>query len=334
MIKYLNRLFIVLLIMILASLTYAVDNNIDLSEKIIKIKNEIIFRFGERGFGFYDWDDGKLKIFNWNFEVESAIKITIGEGPGEIKPFIFNGCLSKDKIFLNGYLEKKINVYSMEGKFINTLLLDITPRKIIQHRDRLYLFNASFFKTNGSPLFAIMIDPVSGKKIKTIYLKSKCGVAKEYEDAPDIAQRLLDFDVSDNGLYLLSRSQDILFEIDENGNLIKEIKLPYKFRMKYTTQKDGTDTVVTLSMYDLYIDFKVIKNEIYVCFLKTIKYDEQTREAVFKTYLVKVSKNGNFSQKIFNGKFKILGENQGVLYLFNVEDYQVIPVKLNEFIRE
>ena len=331
MMKLLRPFIIVFLIMVLFSLVYAVDQDIDLSEKIMKIKNEIFFRFGERGFGFYDWGDGKLKIFNWNFEVESAIKITIGEGPGEIKPFIFNACLFEDKIFLNGYMETKINVYSKDGKFINTLSLDITPRKIIHQRDKLYVFNALFFTKTSSPLFAKIIDPVSGKTLKTINLKSKYGVSKEYEGAPGIAQRLLDFDVNNNELYLLSRSQDLLFEIDENGNLIKEIKLPYKFLMKYRTQKDGTNTVVTLSMYDLYTDFKALKNETYACFLKTIKYDEKTGESVFKTYLVKISKNGNLSQKVFNGDLRILGEHQGILYLFNFDDYHVITLKLNEW---
>jgi len=148
--------------------TIRAQTRIDLSEKIIQIKNYHYNRFEEKGFGFFDWSDGKYKIFNWNLEIEKIIPITIGEGPGEVKPWIYNVCILKDSILMNGSLDRRINIYDLNGKFIKTFTIDFTPRTILYHRDKLYIFNAMFFENEGSPVFVRILDPASLKTIKDI----------------------------------------------------------------------------------------------------------------------------------------------------------------------
>jgi len=320
-------------LIVFVSLSHSTDqNHIDLSEKIIKIKSAISYRFGKQGFGFYDWADGKLKIFNWNLEVEKAIPITLGEGPGEIKPFIFNACLVKDNILLNGYMGEKINIYNMEGKFTKSIIIDFSPRLILYHQKKLYIFNAAFFETRGSKIFAKIIDPLSGNTIKEVRLKDKIGSDKAFDGNTSLSRRLYRFDVGDNSnIYLLGIAENTLFEINENGKLIKETKLPHKFRMKYNVEKEGKNTLVNIAMYDLYHDFMVIKNTVYACYQKTVKQDEKTGELVVQTHVVKLNNKGKYSQRILDGDFKIIGEHMDILYLFNFEDYHVLPINLNEF---
>jgi hypothetical protein len=301
---------------------------VDLSEKIFKIKNYAFFRFGSRGFGFYDWSDGKLKIFNWNLEIEHSIPITIGEGPGEIKPYISDACLFKDSVFLNGNQDKKINVYDLKGKFIKTIITDFSPKQITNYQDKIYLFNRTFYKDGISPLFATILDPFSGKTLKQVNLKGRPAMSKEYEES-GIIQILFRFYAEDY-LYLLNISQCTILKIDEEGNVIDKLKLPYKFRMDYTIQKDGDNTAFVLSMYDLYVDFAVIKNTIYASFNKNLGVDKKTSSNIEKTYLVKLKKDGKYSQEEFDSDLRILGENQGILYLFDFQNYMVIPVRLSE----
>ena len=307
------------------------QTRIDLSEKIIKIKNDQYNRFEDKGFGFYDWSDGKYKIFNWNFEIEKTIPITLGEGPGEVKPRIFNACIIRDQILINGYLDRRINTYGLNGKFIKTFTIDFTPRTILYHQGKIYIFNAMFFETEGSPVFARIVDPVSTKTINDIHISDKNIISKKFAGSADVAQRLFRYDINEKGnIYLLDIAECTLLEIDETGKLVKKTRLPHKFNMKTSSVKKGTNVFITLAMDDLYLGLKQIKNSVFFNYQKTIKKDIEKGNTI-QTYIVKLNGDGKISQKNFDGDLVILGDHQGYLYLFDFSDYQVTQVKLSEW---
>ncbi len=307
------------------------QTRIDLSEKIIKIKNYCYNRFENTGFGFYDLSDGKYKIFNWSFEIEKTIPITLGEGPGEVKPWIFNVCILKDSILMNGYLERRINIYDLNGKFIKTFTIDFTPRTILYHRDKLYILNALFFETEGSPVFARIIDPVSLKTIKDVRITDKKIIVKKYDENSTISRLLFRYDINEKGnIDLLDIAESTLFEIDESGKLINRTRLPHRFNMKTSYAKQGTNVSITLAMDDLYLGLKPVNDSVYLNYKKTISKDLEKGDTV-QTYIEKLNNDGKISQKIFDGELDILGDHQGFLYLFDFSDYQVTPVKLSDW---
>ncbi|MDQ1353526.1 MAG: hypothetical protein QG657_3832 [Acidobacteriota bacterium] len=51
-------------------------------------------------------------------------------------------------------------------------------------------------------------------------------------------------------------------------------------------------------------------------------------DSVVKTHLVKWSTNGKFQEKVFDGDLVILGEYKNTLYLFNRDEYTLLPVEL------
>jgi len=311
--------------------TIRAQTRIDLSEKIIQIKNYHYNRFEEKGFGFFDWSDGKYKIFNWNLEIEKIIPITIGEGPGEVKPWIYNVCILKDSILMNGSLDRRINIYDLNGKFIKTFTIDFTPRTILYHRDKLYIFNAMFFENEGSPVFVRILDPASLKTIKDIRISDINIRPKKFENNNTITQRLFRYDINEkDNIYLLDIAECTLFEINETGKLVKKTRLPHKFKMKTSYAKQGTNISITLAMDDMYLGLKPVKDSVFLNYRKTISKDIEKGDTV-QTYIEKLNSDGKISQKTFDGELDILGDHQGFLYLFDFSDYQVIPVKLSEW---
>ncbi|MDQ1353524.1 MAG: 6-bladed beta-propeller [Acidobacteriota bacterium] len=311
--------------------TIRAQTRIDLSEKIIKSKNYTYNRFDDKGFGFYDLSDGKYKIFNWNLEIEKSIPITLGEGPSEVKPWIYNVCILKDSILMNGYLDRRINIYDLTGKFIKTFTIDFTPRTILYHRDKLYIFNAMFFETEGSPVFARILDPASLKTIKDIRITDKKILVKKYEDNDTISRLLFRYDINEKGnIYLLDIAECTLFEIDETGKLVKKTRLPHHFKMKTSYARQGTNVSITLDMRDMYLELKPVKDSVFFYYQKLISEDID-KGSTFQTYIVKLNSEGKISQKNFDGELRILGNHQGFLYLFDFSDYQVTKVKLSEW---
>lgn len=311
--------------------TLHAQTRINLSEKIIKINNYHYNRFENTGFGFYDWSDGKYKIFNWNFEIEKTIPITLGEGPSEIKPWIYNVCILRDTILMNGNLDRRINIYDLNGKFIKTFNIDFTPRTIFYHQDKLYIFNAMFFEREGSPVFVRIIDPVTFKTIKDIRITDKNIMPNKFEGNATITQRLFRYDINESGnIYLLDIAECTIFEIDEAGKLIKKHRLPYQFKMKTNSVNQGTNALITLAMDDLYLGLKPVKDAVFFNYQKTISKDIEKGNTV-QTYIIKLNGDGKISQKNFDGDLVILGSHNDYLYLFDFSEYIVTKVKLSEW---
>jgi hypothetical protein len=123
----------------------------------------------------------------------------------------------------------------------------------------------------------------------------------------------------------------MLYEIDENGKCLIKTSLPYKWREKRWNEIIGGHSVFMVLNMDMFRDMKIIQNTIFACFFKTIKEGKTHKEDILETYVIKLFKNGKHSEKKFAGLVRILGEANGNLYLFNDEDYQVLPVKLSEW---
>ena len=140
------------------------------------------------------------------------------------------------------------------------------------------------------------------------------------------------FAVDDNNhIYILLRYENALYEIDENGKCLLKTQLPYTWREKRRNEIRDGNSVFVVSNLDIFWDMKIIRNTIFACFFKTIKEGKTSKENICETYVIKLFKDGKHSEKIFDGRVRILGEANGNLYLFNHDEYKVLPVKLSEW---
>ncbi len=299
---------------------------VDLSEKILKIYRQRPNRFGEKGFGVYDSGESKYKCFDWNLNIVKTIPVTIGEGPGEVKPYLYNACLYKNSLFVNGFLDSKIHVYQLEGKYLKSITLDFAPRFLCTRGDRLYAFNSEFYTSTGAALASI-IHMGSGEKLRTVKLKTKINIE---DNAPEgVLQRMFLFDVDESGnIYVLNVLCNELLRISRSGEVLDKISLPRSADIKFNTTKadDGT-VIVSMSMWEHFRDFKVIGGMVYLCFLKTEKYDRNTNTSVYSSYLVQhplSHEGGGFKEKKFSGNLTFLGVYDSNIYLFDLDEYRVI----------
>jgi len=322
-------LFVLFILMVVPSFIFSIDS-IDLSDKLLKI-DDGLHTFGDSGFGLYDRGANTFKIFDWNIKIINEISIKAGEGPGETRGTIRTACLYKDKLLVCQADDNKISIFTQDGKYCKDLKLDIYPRKIMTVKNMVYVFNSRFCALEKSPLLAIIIDPDSGKIIKEVLLIEQI-VAPKPGPERDLTVMGSYFAVDDsNHIYLLLRYENALYEIDENGKCLAKTPLPYKWREKRRNEISEGGSVFVVSNLDLFWDMKIIQNTIFACFVKTIKEGITYKENIHETYVIKFFKNGKHSEKIFDGRVKILGEANGNLYLFNRDDYKVLPVKLSEW---
>ena len=273
-----------------------------------------------------------MKFFNWSFELQRAITLSMGEGPGEIKQSVLSACVVNEKTYLIGLMEKRINVYDRKGLFIKAMKLDFIPKKMVCYEDKIYIFNVSFLARKKSPLLGKIIYLNLKNSEKDIILKDDLELNKSFNGNPVLLGLSSIFDVGDNKkIYLLISTANVLFEIGENGKLIDKTNLPYKERIVFRTIKGNDEEQRVISVLDWYQDMKVLKNVVFTCFLKHIKKDKKTGRDIYHTYVIKHLENGKYSEKIFDGNFVIIGEHKGNLFLFNTESYQVLNVKLTEW---
>jgi hypothetical protein len=322
-------LFVLFILMVVPSFIFPVEA-IDLSEKLLKI-DDALHNFGDSGFGLYDRGANTFKIFDWSFKIKNEIPIKSGEGPGETRGTIRTACLYKDKLLICQADDNKISIFTQDGKYCKDLKLDIYPRKIMTVKNMVYVFNSRFCALERSPLLAIIIDPDSGKTIKEVRLIEQI-VAPKPGPERDLTVMGSYFAVDDsNHIYLLLRYENALYEIDEDGKCLGKTPLPYKWRERRRNEVRDGGSVFVISNLDIFWDMKIIQNKIFACFFKTVKEGKTSKENICETYVIKLLKNGKYSKKTFNGLFRILGEANGNLYLFNHDDYKVLQVKLSEW---
>lgn len=326
----LRMLFCFLIALVLSLDSYGEDS-IDLSEKLVKIKNIVAFKFGSQGFGFYDYGAKSFKIFDWKFNIVNEVPLIRGEGPAEIKNDVATACLYKDQLLIIPMNQKKIMIFFKKGQFIRDLKLDISPRQVLNLNTDVCILNGRINLSDELPLVAKIINPVSGLTLKEIRFKKKLEGSKNKDDIW-LSGLMTFFDIDEsNNIYIFRGFEHSIYEIDESGKCTWEITLPYIYREKRWQVQVNGEMEDYISSLDFYIDFKIVKNAAFVCFYKTIKKGMTSNEDIYQTYVIRVLKNGKQSRKEFNGTYCILGENNGNLYLFNHDDYKVLPVKLGEW---
>jgi hypothetical protein len=303
-----------------------------MSEMLLKVNEPAVLHdLGENGFAVHDAGEENLKFFDRNFKMIKAIPLKKGEGPGEIKDSISSVFLKGDKVYLLGFMEKRLKVFSRNGEFVKDISLDLLPRDMVFYRGKLYVFNLRVNATEDSFLLGKIVEPGTGKSIKDIFIKEKLLSSEVLGGNASLLGFASTFDVGDNNIYLLISSANILFEINEDGKVVRRVELPYKERKEVRSVKNGDKVNMVMSVLDWYPDMRVIKNNVFVCFLKHLKKDKKTGSDIYRTHVIKVLKDGRFSEKILPGDLVLIGEYAGNLYLFDNENYHVVSMKTGEW---
>lgn len=319
-------IFVWIFFVITPALTIWADETIDFSEKMMKMKGGGPNDFGETGFGVFDVGDNTYKIFNWKFDLIMSFPISIGEGPGEIKPSVYNAFLFGDHIWINGKNNHLINIYSRKGEFRDSLDLAFQPGVLIAKKNLLYAFNKGILNENEAVLGKTW-DLNTRRIVKEIRLKSSLRMRKDMSE--NTAMNFVYFDVADNGLICLLHSlEDSVLLLNENGSALKEIRLPLPSDVTTERQNVNGDVAVTLNTRAFYNDIKCVGGALYVTFLKVLKLNKQSSVHEYETILVKISEDGKISQFPRPGSQLILGQSGDRLFLFNRHEYKITPVKI------
>jgi hypothetical protein len=109
-----------------------------------------------------------------------------------------------------------------------------------------------------------------------------------------------------------------------------KIDLPYKERKTMQTVKENGEESIVLSVLDWYTDMRAFDDGVYVCFQETVTTGEKNGVKTYRTVVIKIFNKDEISEKVFVGECVIIGQNKGILYLFNSGEYTVIPVKLSD----
>ncbi len=324
----------VLLSMILFTLTPVwCQDTIDMSESLLKIQSPAIFYdLGKKGVAAYDVGDKMMKFFDWDFKPVSRFPIAKGEGPGEAKSFIASTCIVDGKIYILVSFDNNIKVFDQQGKFEKEILLEAAPRDMFFKNGGLYLPNLRINPTGDSFLLGTIVDPLTGKKTKDISLKERLISPDSVDGGPIMIGMASTFDVGNDGsIYFLNSSVNLLAAIDSSNRVKYKIDLPYKERTLRQVVKENGEDVLYLSTLDWYPDMRAFDDAVYVCFQKTVKTGNKNDERTYQTVVIKVSNKDEFSEKAFDGQCSIIGQHKGNLYLFNSDEYTVIPVKLSDW---
>ena len=309
------------------------QNTVDLSGKLLKIQEPVmLYDLDDHGFAVYDLGENEIKIFNWDFKVINRFPLKKGEGPGEIKNIVAAACIVKGKIYVAGLFEKKIIVFNPNRKLEREIPLDFMQRDLFYRDGKLYSLNLSINAGEESFNLGKIIDPLSGKPVKDIFLKSKLITPKSLDGNPLLIGLSSTFDVGSNGkVHMLISSANLLVSINDKNQLEYSMELPYKERKTIQTVKSGDEEVQELSVLDWYTDMRAFDDAVYVCFLKTVKEDVKSGGKTYQTVVIKILTGGKFFEKVFDGDCVIIGKHRGYLYFFNCREYKVIPIKLSEW---
>lgn len=332
--EFKKRGLAVLLSMTLFTLTPVwCQDTIDMSESLLKIQYPPIFYdLGEKGVAAYDVGDKMMKFFDWDFKPVSRFPIAKGEGPGEAKNSIASACIVEEKIYILVFFDNNIKVFDQQGKFEKEILLEVTPRDMFFKNGSLYLPNLRINSTEDSFFLGMIVDPITGKKTKNIFLKERLISPKKVDGGPVMIGMASTFDVGNDGsIYFLNSSVNLLASIDSSSRVKYKINLPYKERTLRQIVKENGEDVLSLSTLDWYTDMRAFDDAVYVCFQKTVKTGNKSDERKYQTVVIKVSNKDELSEKVFAGSCVLIGRHKGYLHLFNSEDYKIIPVKLSEW---
>ncbi|MCX6584803.1 MAG: hypothetical protein NT166_31910 [Candidatus Aminicenantes bacterium] len=326
--------WVVLLSMLLFTLTPCwSQDTIDMSESLLKIQGLAIFYdLGEKGVAAYDVGDRMLKFFDWDFKPVSRFPIAKGEGPGEAKNVITSVCIVEGKIYILVLFAKRIKIFNQLGKYEKDILLEESPREMFFKNGSLYLPHMSINATENSFSLGIIADPFTGKKTRDIFLKERLISPDNIDGDPGMIGLSSTFDVGNDGsIYFLNSSANLLAIIDSENRVKYKFELPYKQRELRRVYKENGEENLEINTLDFYTDIMACDDGIYVCFQKTLKTNEKNNERTYQTVVLKVSGKDEISEKVFEGRWSIIGQHKGNLCFFNSDEYMVIPVKVSDW---
>lgn len=323
---------LICMISLLSTLYIWAEKQINISDSLLKVQEPaIIHDLGEKGFAIHDIGEGKIKFFNWDAKLINEMKINKGEGPGEFKYFITSAFFFDEHLYLQGFMENKINIYDIDGKFVKSIKLEFIPKEVIYIKNKLYVFNLRMNASAESFTLGNIIDPKTFKTNKKIIMKDSIVSPKTLGGNPALLGLSSTFDVGINGnIFILISSENVLIEVNEDGELISRTDMPYNERKEIKSVKNGDKVETVMSVLDWYQDMRVFKNSAYACFLKHVKKDKYGGD-VYQTYVIKILKYQKYNEKILDGNFVFIGEYKENVFFFNTEKYQIISIKLNEW---
>jgi hypothetical protein len=316
----------------LSTLYICAEKQINISDLLLKVQEPaIIHDLGEKGFAIHDIGEEKIKFFNWDAKLINEMKINKGEGPGEFKYFITSAFFFDEHLYLLGFMENKINIYDIDGKFVKSIKLEFITKEVIYLKNKLYVFNLRMNASAASFTLGNIIDPKTFKTNKKIIMKDRIVSPKTLGGNPALLGLSSTFDVGINGnIFILISSENVLIELNEDGELISRTDMPYKERKEIKSVKNGDKVETVMSVLDWYQDMRVFKNSAYACFLKHVKKDKYGGD-VYQTYVIKILKYQKYNEKILDGNFVFIGEYKENVFFFNTEKYQIVSIKLNEW---
>jgi hypothetical protein len=306
------------------------QKTIDMTEDVLKLSQPVMFHgIGDKGFAVFDEGGMKIKSFNWDLKCFNQLPLKKGEGPGEAKGAIGSIVWVKDRIYFNCFFDYKIKIFKADGTFEREIPIDFQPRQIVFRKNRLYAFKMNINPNEETYSPGIIMDPVSLKKIGDIRVKANIFDSNVSKEKGFLLGMSSTYDVDENGnIYVLNGMANLFIQVGPNNKLTRKLELPYKERQDMW--KDSNN-VLNISQLDLYQGIRILKGGIYTCFLKTVKEDKATRTKTYQTIILKITKNGKFVEKTFDGNYVIMGQYQDKLYLFETEEYNVLPVNSNEW---
>lgn len=304
----------------------ATGNSIDLSEELLKVRMPYVFhQLGDTGFAVYDFGANELKFFNWQFKVIQTMPLLFGEAPGEVKTRIQSVCVIEQNIYIIGMFEQQLKIYNKSGSYIKSIPLGIMPIYMMAYQDKLYIFNMRFAAKMTDPVLCKVFSTKLGKFEKDILLKENLHLEKVYEGDIEMIGRSSRFDLSADTIYLQNGEAGVLIEIKMNGKVVRRTNLPYPAR---TEIKLRTEERKVINNLDTYLCLKLLDNNIYTAFSKNIGTDKKEGYRIYKTHVIKIPPKGEFTEKILAGQYVFIGDHQGILYLFNMDDYTTASIKL------
>lgn len=332
---YRLKLIFSLTILLLTTFYLSASVKIEFSDKILKMQEFRFYPLDSKGFALYDDGEEHLKIFNWGFQETARIPLKKGEGPGEIKGKIAALCiLNQKKMLLNLSFEKNIRVYDWNGKHIDTLPIKLPVRQFFNKGNRVIAINNNFDKESKTTFFAKILDNKTLAAVTDIRLKEKIEWPEEFSNADIYLDDKGYFATGKNNhIIMMLGSLDLLYEIDEHGNIISKMKLPHRSRVdKKTLIKNGKGEEITFTQYlHSYYDMNKAGDSIYICYYKCLRRKPGSPDK-FQLYVLKILPDNSVKEKVFDQKlFYIIGGHNGMVYFFNADDYNVTGVHEKEW---
>ncbi len=324
-----------LVVVLICTGSLLAEITIDLSDKILKVKNLQFYPDDSKGFALYDDGEEQLKFFDWNFKLTRRIPLKKGEGPAEIKQDISAlVVLDKNSIALNEFFDDNINLYNFDGTLTGTLPFRIRARAFFKKGNRLIAINFNFQKGGKDAFLAKIFDIKTHKTIRTIKLKEPIRWPDEYKNSEFFLGNKGHFAVGeDNTIYMLMGAHDTLYIIEEDGTISGKVKLPNKARIdkKKTIKDDSGKEMFVTSYLHSHFNMNRAGDCIYICYYRCLKRKAGFPDK-FRLIVQKVLPDRSVKEKVFEQKrFRVIGGHKGMVYFFNADDYTVTGVHESEW---